>query len=83
MLKPTQMCLDDTMLSIADIAIKGEPIAEEFPWELFEPVREACEKARFERSKVRYQEEERGGQKEGGETSQVYAQTVPHIRGGP
>ena len=46
MLKPTQMCLDDTMLSIADIAINPEPIAEEFPWELFEPVREAYEKAR-------------------------------------
>lgn len=51
MLKPTQLCLDDSMLSIADIAVNPEAVAELIPWELFEPVREEYEKARFERLK--------------------------------
>ena len=50
-MKPTQLCLDDSILSIADIAINPEPVAEELPWELFEPVRESYEKAHFERLK--------------------------------
>jgi len=50
-LKPTQLCLDDSILSIADIAVNPEAVADLIPWELFEPVREAYEKARFERSK--------------------------------
>ena len=51
MKRPTQLCLDDSMLSIADIAINPEAVADLIPWELFEPVREAYERARFQRSK--------------------------------
>jgi len=51
MLKPTQMCLAHSMLSIADIAVSPEAVAELVPWELFEPVRVKYERARFERSK--------------------------------
>ena len=51
MLRPTQLCLDDNILSIADIAINPEAVAELIPWELFEPVRVKYEKARFEHLK--------------------------------
>ena len=42
-----QMALDDSMLSLSDIALNPEPVAECFPWEMFEPVRESYEQARF------------------------------------
>lgn len=51
MIRPTQLCLDDSMLSIADIAINPEAVADTIPWEIFSPVREKYERARFQRSK--------------------------------
>lgn len=51
MIRPTQLCLDDNMLSIADLAINPEAVADHIPWELFSPVRAKYERARFERSK--------------------------------
>lgn len=42
-----QMALDDSMLSLSDIAVNPEPVAASFPWELFEPVRVRYEQARF------------------------------------
>ena len=51
MFRPTQLCLDDNILSIADIAINPEAVADLIPWELFEPVRVKYEKARFEHLK--------------------------------
>lgn len=42
-----QMALDDSMLSLSDIALNPEPVAESFPWEIFEPVRKSFEEARF------------------------------------
>jgi hypothetical protein len=46
------MALDDSMLSLSDIAVNPEPVAESFPWELFEPVRKSFEEARFRHLKV-------------------------------
>ena len=46
-----QMALDDSMLSLSDIAVNPEPVAASFPWELFEPVRVRYEQARFRRLK--------------------------------
>lgn len=42
-----QMALDDSILSPTDIALNPAPVADNFPWEIFEPVREAYEEARF------------------------------------
>ena len=77
MLKPTQMCLAHSMLSIADIAVSPEAVAELVPWELFEPVRVKYERARFERSK-RQTKKKNGEAKKRRGRPQVYAQTVPH-----
>jgi hypothetical protein len=41
------MALDDSILSATDIALNPAPVAESFPWEIFEPVRRGYEKARF------------------------------------
>ena len=45
------LIMDDSMLSLSDIAVNPEPVAESFPWELFEPVRVRYEQARFRRLK--------------------------------
>ncbi len=42
-----QMALDDSMLSVSDIAVNPEPVADSFPWEIFEPVRKRYEESRF------------------------------------
>ncbi len=42
-----QMALDDSILSLSDIAVNPGPVAQEFPWEVFEPVRKRYEDARF------------------------------------
>src|SRR5450759_4538262 len=41
------MALDDSMLSATNIAVNPGAVAESFPWEVFEPVRERYEEARF------------------------------------
>jgi hypothetical protein len=41
------MALDDSMLSPTNIAVNPGAVAESFPWEVFEPVRESYELARF------------------------------------
>jgi hypothetical protein len=46
-LRTYQMALDDSMLSVSDIAVNPGPVAENFPWEVFEPVRKRYEDARF------------------------------------
>jgi len=46
-LRTYQMALDDSMLSLSDIAVNPGVVAESFPWEVFEPVRKSYEQARF------------------------------------
>jgi hypothetical protein len=41
------MALDDSILSPTNIALNPAPVAESFPWEIFEPVKAAYEEARF------------------------------------
>jgi hypothetical protein len=41
------MALDDSILSLSDIAGNPGPVAQEFPWEIFEPVRKRYEQSRF------------------------------------
>ncbi len=47
-----QMALDDSMLSPSDIALNPAPVAQVFPWEIFEPVRKDYEEARFRHGRV-------------------------------
>lgn len=47
-----QMALDDSILSATDIALNPAPVAECFPWEIFEPVKVAYGEARFRTGKL-------------------------------
>jgi hypothetical protein len=46
------MALDDSILSATDMALNPGPVAESFPWEIFEPVRVRYEEARFRHGRL-------------------------------